>query len=105
VNLNDHSVFLRNNKGNQNNWLIIKLEGTSSNRDAIGTRVKLTSGGKTQIAQRKGTTGYISQNDPRIHFGLAKNEIVDRIEIIWPTGKTQTLENIKANQILELIEP
>lgn len=105
MNLNDHCVFLRNNKGNQNNWLTLKLTGTSSNRDAIGTRVKLTAGGKTQIAQRKGTTGYISQNDPGIHFGLAKNEIVDRIEIIWPSGKKQTLENIKANQILELKEP
>jgi hypothetical protein len=105
VNLNDHSVFLRNNKGNQNNWLILKLTGTTSNRDGIGARVKLTAGGKTQTAQKKSTTGYLSQNDPRMHFGLAKNEIVDRIEIIWPSGKVQTLENIKANKILEVIEP
>lgn len=105
VNLNDHSKFLRNNKGNQNNWLILKLTGTTSNRDGIGARVKLTAGGKTQTAQKKSTTGYLSQNDPRMHFGLAKDEIVDRIEIRWPSGKVQTLENIKANQILEVIEP
>jgi len=105
VNLNDHSIFLRNNKGNQNNWLILKLTGTSSNRDGIGARVKLTAGGKTQTAQKKSTTGYLSQNDPRMHFGLAKNEIVDRIEITWPSGKVQTLENIKTNQILEVKEP
>jgi hypothetical protein len=105
VNLNDRCIFLRNNKGNQNNWLILKLTGTSSNRDGIGARVKLTAGGKTQTAQKKSTTGYLSQNDPRMHFGLAKNELVDRIEIKWPSGKVQTLENIKVNQILEVIEP
>jgi enediyne biosynthesis protein E4 len=105
VNLNDHSVFLRNNKGNQNNWLTLKLTGTSGNRDGIGARVKLTAGGKTQTAQKKSTTGYLSQNDPRMHFGLAKNDIVDRIVITWPSGKMQTLENIKANQILEVKEP
>ncbi len=99
VNLNSRAVFLRNNKGNQNNWLLLDLTGTSSNQDAIGARVKLTAGGKTQTAQKKSTTGYLSQNDPRMHFGLAKNEMVDRIEITWPSGKVQTIENIKANQI------
>jgi hypothetical protein len=105
VNLNSRAVFLRNNKGNQNNWLMLDLEGTTSNREGIGARIKITSGGKTQIAQKKTTTGYLSQNDPRIHFGLAGNEIVERIEIKWPSGKVQTLENIKANQILAVKEP
>ena len=105
VNLNSPCVFLRNNKGNLNNWLILKLTGSASNRDGIGARVKVTSGGKTQTAQKKSTTGYLSQNDPRMHFGLAKNEIAERIEIIWPSGKLQTLENIKVNQILEIKEP
>jgi hypothetical protein len=105
VNLNSHCAFLRNNKGNQNNWIMLSLTGTSGNRDGIGARIKITSGGKTQLAQRKTTTGYLSQNDPRIHFGLGKNQIVDKIEIIWPSGKTQTLENINANQILEVKEP
>jgi len=105
VNLNARSVFLRNNKGNMNNWLLIKLTGTTSNRDGIGARVKVTAGGKIQTAQKKSTTGYLSQNDPRMHFGLAKNDTADRIEIIWPSGKVQTLENIKANQILEVTEP
>jgi hypothetical protein len=105
VNLNDRCVFLRNNKGNQNNWLMLKLTGTTSNRDGIGARVKVTSGGKVQTAQKKSTTGYLSQNDPRLHFGLAKNEMVDRIEIKWPSGKIQVLENIKTNQILTVTEP
>jgi hypothetical protein len=105
INLNSRAVFLRNNRGNQNNWLLLDLTGTSSNQDAIGARVELTAGGKTQTAQKKSTTGYLSQNDPRMHFGLAKNELVDRIEITWPSGKVQTIENIKANQILEVKEP
>lgn len=105
VNLNDRGAFLRNNKGNQNNWLTLNLVGTTSNRDGIGSHVKLTSGGKVQTAQKKSTTGYLSQNDPRMHFGLTKNAMVDRIEIKWPSGKLQVLENIKANQILTVKEP
>jgi hypothetical protein len=105
VNLNDQCVFLRNNKGNQNNWLTINLIGTVSNRDGIGSRVQLTSGGIVQTAQKKSTTGYLSQNDPRMHFGLAKNDKVEKIEIKWPSGKKQVLENIKANQILTITEP
>ncbi|HZY24890.1 MAG TPA: CRTAC1 family protein, partial [Bacteroidales bacterium] len=105
VNLNDRGAFLRNNKGNLNSWISLKLVGTTSNRDGIGARIKLTSGGKTQSEQKKSTTGYLSQNDPRVHFGLAKNNMIDRIEIKWPSGKVQVLENIKANQILTVKEP
>lgn len=105
VNLNDHCRFLRNNKGNQNNWLTLDLKGTSGNSEGAGARIKISSGGKEQIAQKKTTTGYLSQNDPRIHFGLGKNEIVEKIEIKWPSGKVQVLENIKANQIVEVKEP
>ena len=105
VNLNDRGSFLRNNKGNQNNWIILNLVGTTSNRDGIGARVKVTSGGKVQTTQKKSTTGYLSQNDPRMHFGLAKNEMVEKIEIKWPSGKLQVLENIKTNQILTVKEP
>jgi len=105
VNLNNRGMFLRNNKGNQNNWLILNLIGSSSNHDGFGARVKITAGGKTQTAQKKSTTGYLSQNDPRMHFGLAKNEIAEKIEIKWPSGKLQVLENIKANQILTVTEP
>jgi len=105
VNLNDRCIFLRNNKGNQNNWLILNLVGTTSNHDGIGARLKIYSGGKVQISQKRSTTGYLSQNDPRMHFGLAKNALVEKIEIKWPSGKLQVMENIKANQILAVKEP
>jgi hypothetical protein len=105
VNLNSRAMFLRNNKGNRNNWLLLKLTGTTSNRDGIGARIKLTAGGISQTTQKKSTTGYLSQNDPRVHFGVGRNENVQTIEIIWPSGKRQRLENIRANQIIEVKEP
>jgi hypothetical protein len=105
VNLDSHGMFIRNNKGNQNNWLTLNLVGHSSNKDGIGSRIKLLAGGKLQTAQKKSTTGYLSQNDSRIHFGLLKNETVETIEIKWPSGKVQILNNIKANQILTVKEP
>ena len=85
-------------------FLIIHLVGTKSNRDAIGTRVRLTADGKTQINQKKGGCGYLSQNDPRLHFGLGELGTVEKIEIIWPSGKDQILENVKVNQILVIEE-
>ena len=58
-----------------------------------------------QIAQKKSTTGYLSQNDPRVHFGLNGRDTIDEIEIRWPSGKLQLLENVKADQILQIEEP
>jgi hypothetical protein len=104
VNLDDVGVLLRNDAGNRNNWLKLQLVGTASNRDGIGARVTLTIGENTYIDQRKGGCGYLSQNDPRLHFGLGKASTVDRIEIIWPSGHKQVLENVPANQILVVEE-
>jgi len=105
ANLNNRGMFLRNNKGNRNNWLMLQLTGTTSNRDGIGARVRITSGGKTQTTFRKSSSGYLSQNDHRVHFGLGTNTLVEKIEIKWPSGKLQVLENTSANQILQVKEP
>ncbi len=105
ANLNGQGKFLRNNKGNQANWIMLDLSGVSSNRDGIGCRIKISTGKQVQTAQKKSTTGYLSQNDSRVHFGLAKAEVIDKIEIKWPSGKYQILEDIKANQILKVKEP
>lgn len=104
VNLNDHGALLRNNKGNQNNWISLYLIGETSNRDGIGARVTISSGGIKQYTQKKSSSGYLSQNDPRLHFGLGDNEMVESIEVIWPSGKVQVLENIKAGQFLTIKE-
>ena len=105
ANLNDHGVFLRNDHGNDQNWLLIQLIGKTSNRDGVGARVKVTAGDLIQIDQKKSSSGYLSQNDPRMHFGLGKRGIVNQIEITWPSGKVQKLENIKVNQLITIDEP
>lgn len=105
VNLDDRGVLLRNNKGNRNNWIMLKLEGKTSNRDGIGAKIKVITDDKTQTAQKISTTGYLSQNDPRMHFGIGKNTRVDKLEIRWPSGKIQVLENIDANRIVTITEP
>lgn len=103
MNLNDKPVLLRNNKGDQNNWLIINLIG-SPLKDAIGAKVKVIAGDKTITAHKRCGGGYLSQNDHRLHFGLAKNENIERIEVTWPSKKVQVLENVKINQILTIEE-
>ena len=104
VNLDDYGVFLRNNRGNENNWITFHLVGTESNRDAIGALVKISAGGKQQVGVRRSTTGYLSQNDHRMHFGIADATLVDFVEIKWPSGRVQLLENLEANQILTVKE-
>ncbi len=105
VNLDGKGKFLRNNFGNQSNWLMLDLEGTLSNKDGIGCRIKIMTDTQVQTAQKKSTTGYLSQNDSRIHFGIADHEVIDRIEIKWPSGQYQILEKVAANQILKVVEP
>jgi len=105
MNIDNHCKFIRNNKGNQSNWITLDLKGTTSNRDAIGAMVTVVAGENSQVAQKKSTTGYLSQGDSRMHFGLAQSEKVDRIEIKWPSGKIQELTDIQPNQILTINEP
>jgi len=97
-------VFLRNNRGNENNWITIHLVGTESNRDGIGAIVTVDAGGKKQVALRRSTTGYLSQNDPRLHFGLADSKQVESIEVKWPSGIIQLKEKIQINQIITIRE-
>jgi len=104
VNLDDYGVFLRNNQGNEKNWITFNLVGTESNRDAIGALVTISAAGKQQVGVRRSTTGYLSQNDHRMHFGIEDAGKVDFVEIKWPSGKIQGVENIEANQILTVTE-
>lgn len=104
VNLNEPAVLLRNDIGNQNNWILINLVGTQSNRDGVGASVRVTTGDTTQLAQKTSGGPYLSQNDPRLHFGLLDHEIIDRIEVKWPSGLIQVLENVDVNQILTIQE-
>lgn len=104
VNLNEEAVLLRNDIGSQNNWLLIRLVGRQSNRDGVGARVSVVTGEVRQTSWKTGGGQYISQNDPRLHFGLGDHEVVDRIEIHWPSGIVQHLQDVRANQILTIEE-
>ncbi|HEX7408889.1 MAG TPA: ASPIC/UnbV domain-containing protein, partial [Candidatus Binatia bacterium] len=79
--------------------------GKRSNRDGLGAKVTVTSGGHTQMAERRASVGYLSQNDPRMHFGLGAAERVERIDVRWPSGKTQTLTDVPARKVLVVEEP
>jgi len=103
-NLNDRPRLLLNNRGNKHNWLLINLIGTKSNRDAIGSRINLKANQIVQTRWKRSNSGYLSQGDFRIHFGLGKAAKVDQIEIHWPSGNIQTLKNIDVNQILTIEE-
>jgi hypothetical protein len=105
LNVNARSRLLRNDGGNDKNWLMVRLIGVTSNRDAIGTRVRVTAGDKVQSRWRVSSSGYLSQGDYRLHFGLGSESRVDRIEIRWPSGKEQILENTSVNQVLVVTEP
>ena len=68
---------------------------------AIGARVTVVAGGRTMIDDVAPVRGYLAQNDPRLHFGLGRAEKAERVEVRWPDGRTKTLANVDANQILK----
>ena len=103
-NRGDYPSLLRNDGGNANHWLEILLIGTKSNRDGVGSRVKLSAGDLVLYDQRKGGMSYQSAQDPRLHFGLGQHTKVDSIEIVWPSGDVTKLRNINADQIIAIKE-
>jgi len=89
----------------RNHWLTLKLVGTRSNRDGFGARIEAVAGDLKQIVDSVSESGYLSQGDPRPHFGLGAHTEVDKLTIRWPSGTTQVLEHVKADQILTVTEP
>jgi hypothetical protein len=96
--------LLRNDGGNQNHWLEIQLVGTRSNRDGVDAVVRVAAGGIVQHGQRKGGMSYQSAQDPRLHFGLGSFSQVERVEIDWPSGAKDVLQNIPADRIIVVTE-
>jgi hypothetical protein len=80
------------------------LAGTKSNRLAIGARLKLVAGGMTQTAQIHSGGSYLSQNDLRVHFGLATATKIDSVEIHWPSGAVDNLKDLQADQFYSVLE-
>jgi enediyne biosynthesis protein E4 len=105
VTTNDGSVHvLQNETATRNHWILLKLVGHKSNRDAIGTEITLVTSSGPQYATVSTTGSYLSASDKRIHFGLGQERVAQRIEIRWPSGIRQTLKDIPADQILQIDE-
>lgn len=98
------SLQLFQNKGNKNHWVEIVLVGTKSNRDGIGARLVLDTGGVQQLREQNGGMHYTAQNDKLIHFGLGEKATVDLLTIDWPSGIRQTVRNLKADRVVVIEE-
>ena len=101
----DAQPWIIRNPGPSGHWILLKLKGTVSNRDAIGARATVTTDSLKQIREVKSGGSYLSHSDFRLHFGLGDATTIDELKIRWPTGRTQTLTRVKADQILTIEEP
>jgi len=102
--INDKPQLLMNRTANANHWIILKLVGTRDNRDGLGAKVKITTAEGVQYNHATTAVGYSSSSDKRVHFGLGKAAMIERIEISWPTGVKQVLTQVKADQVLTVVE-
>jgi hypothetical protein len=105
-NVGQNAVLLRNDGGNRNHWLGIETIGKKSNRDGIGSRVKVTSAsGQVQYFTVNTAVGYLSASDKRLVVGLGSDATAKTVEIRWPSGIVQKFENVKSGQVLKATEP
>jgi hypothetical protein len=104
VNMDDTLTLLHNTTHNDNHWLMIRVIGSKSNRDGIGARLRLTTGGQTQIREVKTAGSFASSNDPRVHFGLGPAENIERLEILWPSGEKQSFQGVPVDRFLVIHE-
>ncbi len=103
--LNDFPLVLYSNASEAgNHWLQVKLTGTKSNRDGQGATIKLRAGGELQWSYATTAGSYLSANDARVHFGLGGSDVVEWMEVLWPSGAKQTLTDLRADQIVTVTE-
>src|SRR5438552_910118 len=104
--LNGPAKILHNVSDNANHWILLRLVGTKSNRMGIGAQIRLVAqNGSVQWNEATTAVGYASSSDPRVHFGLGQNKRISSIEIRWPSGITQALRDVIADQVLTVKEP
>jgi hypothetical protein len=104
MNMNERPSLLENKYSGGHGWILIKLEGTVSNRSALGATVVVTAGGVRQARTVLSQSSYYSHDDLRLHFGLGKMSRADRIEITWPSGRTQSQENVQGRRVITIKE-
>ena len=105
VNLGARGTLVHNVSTTSKHWITVKLKGRKSNRDGIGARVQVVSGAGKQTAERVAGSGYLSQDDGRLHFGLGAANSIDQLVIRWPSGREQVLRGIAVDRVLTLEEP
>ena len=105
VNLGARGTLLHNVSTNTGHWLEVKLRGRKSNRDGIGARVEILAAGKRWTEERVAASGYLSQNDGRLHFGLGAATTIDKLTVRWPSGREQILEKLSVDRVLTVEEP
>jgi enediyne biosynthesis protein E4 len=103
-NIDGKPLILRNEGGNHNHWIEFELAGTKSNRLALNARLKAVAADLVQVDEVRSGGSYLSQSDLRIHFGLATHDRLDRLEILWPSGKTETISNLAADHLYSIKE-
>jgi len=103
-NLGGSGQLLRNDGGNANNSVLIKVVGVKSNRSGVGAMVKVVAGTLTQKDEVRSGDSYISQSDQRLHFGLEKRTRIDLIEVRWPSGVIDKVTGANVNKILTIKE-
>jgi hypothetical protein len=101
---NGQSADLLRNDSPGGRSLLIRLVGTAGNRDGIGARVRVTSGGVTQLRETKAGSSYLGQNDPRVHVGLGGSNTADRVEVRWPSGRVDSVTAVAAGHIVTIRE-
>jgi len=104
LNVCEPPSLLLNHCQNGNHRVLFRLQGTKSNRLAIGARVTVKAGGITQFSEVKGGSSYISQNDLRQHFGLGKSDKMDEVTVRWPNGESEILRGLPADFIYTIVE-
>ena len=105
VNLGANGTLLHNVSTGTGHWIAVKLVGAKSNRDGIGARLEVLAGTKRWTAERVAASGYLSQDDGRVHFGLGGVSAVDKITIRWPDGREQTVEKPAVDRVITVEEP
>jgi enediyne biosynthesis protein E4 len=98
-------LIYKNTVAPGNDWIEFALEGTQSNRSAIGAQITLYWDGKEQLQQVTGGNDFASQNDRRVHFGLGKSPKIEKAVIHWPSGTVQTLDNLAPDRLYTVKEP
>ncbi|HUG55392.1 MAG TPA: CRTAC1 family protein [Vicinamibacteria bacterium] len=104
MNMNEPPSLLRNDTKTGNGWLAVRLEGTRSDRAALGATVVVTAGGRTQARAALSQTSYYSHDDLRVHFGLGGAARADRLEVRWPSGAVDVLRDVEGRRVLTVKE-